>query len=256
MTDLFSVKGKIAVVTGGSRGIGLMIARGLVDAGARVYISSRKAGVCDEVAAELSTHGECFSIPADLGTLEGLDHLANRLGERESSLHILVNNAGATWGAATLEHPLDAWQKVVNLNLTATFLMCQEVGRRCMVPRRRGRIVNIASILGLTGGGDPGRPATLAYNTTKGGVVNFTRSLAAEWAQYDITVNAIAPGFFPTKMTKGLMEMLGDGVAERAPLKRLGGPEDLKGLIVVLASDASAFITGQIIAVDGGVTAM
>ena len=125
-----------------------------------------------------------------------------------------------------------------------------------MVPRRRGRIVNIASILGLVGGGDPGRPATLGYNTTKGGIVNFTRSLAAEWAQYDITVNAIAPGFFATKMTKGIMDMLGDGVAEKAPLKRIGGPEDLKGLVVLLASDASAFITGQIIAVDGGVTAI
>jgi gluconate 5-dehydrogenase len=136
------------------------------------------------------------------------------------------------------------------------FLVCQEVGRRSMVPRRKGRIINIASILGLVGGGDPGRPATLAYNTTKGGVISFTRALAAEWAQYNINVNAIAPGFFPTKMTKGIREMLGDQISEKAPLKRMGGPEDLKGVVALLASDASAFITGQVIAVDGGVTAV
>jgi gluconate 5-dehydrogenase len=142
------------------------------------------------------------------------------------------------------------------LNLTAMFLVSQEVGRRCMVPRRSGKVINIASILGLVGGGDPGRPATIAYNTSKGGVISFTRALAAEWAQYNINVNAIAPGFFPTKMTKGIMEMLGDEVANHAPLKRMGGPEDLKGLTVLFASEASAFITGQVVAVDGGVTAI
>ena len=152
--------------------------------------------------------------------------------------------------------PLDAWQKVIDLNLTAMFLVTQEVGRRSMVPRRRGKVINIASILGLVGGGDPGRPATLAYNTSKGGVVNFTRSLAAEWAQYDINVNAIAPGFFPTKMTKGILEMIGDEAARQAPLRRIGGPEDLKGVVALFASDACAFITGQVIAVDGGVTAI
>src|SRR5207249_4768714 len=145
--------------------------------------------------------------------------------------------------------------KVVNLNLTAMFVVTREVGRRCLVPQQKGKIINIASILGLGGGGDPGRPATLAYNTTKGGVVNFTRALALEWAQYNINVNAIAPGFFPTKMTQGIMAMMGDEVANKAPLKRIGGPEDLKGLVALLASDASAFITGQIVAVDGGVTA-
>jgi gluconate 5-dehydrogenase len=172
-------------------------------------------------------------------------------------IDILVNNAGTTWGAATVEHPLDAWQKVVNLNLTAMFVTSQEVGKRCMVPRKRGKIINIASILGLIGGGDAERPGTIAYNTTKGGVVNFTRSLAAEWAPHNINVNAIAPGFFPTKMTQGLRQMLGDDrLAKRAPLNRMGGPEDLKGITVLLASDACAFITGQIVAVDGGVTAV
>ncbi|HXN15468.1 MAG TPA: SDR family oxidoreductase, partial [Usitatibacter sp.] len=172
-------------------------------------------------------------------------------------LDILVNNAGTTWGAATIEHPLEAWQKVINLNLTAMFVTSQEVGRRCMVPRRQGKVINIASILGLIGGGDTSRPATIAYNTSKGGVVNFTRSLAAEWAPHNINVNAIAPGFFPTKMTQGLRAMVGDeSIAAKAPLNRMGGPEDLKGLAVLLASEACAFITGQIIAVDGGVTAV
>jgi NAD(P)-dependent dehydrogenase (short-subunit alcohol dehydrogenase family) len=171
-------------------------------------------------------------------------------------IDILVNNAGTTWGAATIDHPLEAWRKVIDLNLTAMFVVSQEVGRRCMVPRKSGKVINIASILGLVGGGEPNRPATIAYNTSKGGVVNFTRSLAAEWAQYNINVNAIAPGFFPTRMTKGLMQMLGDHVTDKSPMKRVGGPEDLKGLTVLLASDACAFITGQIVAVDGGVTAI
>jgi gluconate 5-dehydrogenase len=256
--QLLDLTGRTALITGGSRGLGLQMAEALGEMGAKLALVARKADELDEARAQLRARWgvDALTLPCDLSDAAAIPPLVERAARELGTIDILVNNAGATWGAATLEHPLDAWQKVVNLNLTATFLMCQEVGRRCMVPRRRGRIVNIASILGLTGGGDPGRPATLAYNTTKGGVVNFTRSLAAEWAQYDITVNAIAPGFFPTKMTKGLMEMLGDGVAERAPLKRLGGPEDLKGLIVVLASDASAFITGQIIAVDGGVTAI
>ena len=171
-------------------------------------------------------------------------------------IDVLVNNAGATWGAATIEHPLDAWRKVIDVNLTGMFLVTQEVGRRSMVPRRRGKVINVASILGLGGGArDPRRPATLAYNTSKGGVVNFTRALAVEWAVYDINVNAIAPGLFPTKMTKGIIAMMGDEAGQQAPLQRTGGPEDLKGVTALLASDAGAFITGQIIAVDGGATA-
>ena len=155
-----------------------------------------------------------------------------------------------------IEHPLEAWLKVMDLNLTAMFVTSQEVGRRCMVPRRRGSIVNIASILGLVGSNDPDRPGTIGYNTSKGGVISFTRALAGEWARHDIRVNAIAPGFFPTKMTRGLMEMMGEKVASKAPLNKVGGPEDLKGAALLLASDASAFITGQVIVVDGGATAI
>ena len=195
-------------------------------------------------------------MPADLSDVAAIPVLVEQAMAAIGPIDILVNNAGATWGAPTLELPLKAWQKVIDLNLTAMFLVTQEVGRRSMVPRRSGRIINIASILGLGGGGESRRAATLAYNTSKAGVINFTRSLAVEWAPYNINVNAIAPGFFPTKMTKGILEALGDEVAERAPLKRVGGTEDLKGVVALFASDASAFITGQTLPVDGGVTAM
>jgi gluconate 5-dehydrogenase len=171
--------------------------------------------------------------------------------ERYGKVDILVNNAGATWGAPAEEHPLEAWQKLVNLNLTGTFLVTQAVGKRSMIPNRYGRIVNVASIAGLRGN-PVGMLKTLAYNTTKGGLVNFTRTLAAEWGEYGITVNAIAPGFFPSKMTKGALEKIRDKIIAHVPLHRLGNEEDLKGVAALLASDASRHITGQIIAVDGG----
>jgi gluconate 5-dehydrogenase len=196
------------------------------------------------------------ALPCDLADAAAIAPMVGRAEAQLGPIDILVNNAGATWGAASVDLPLEAWQKVMNLNLTAMFLVTQEVGRRSMLPRRRGKVINVASILGLGGGtADGKRPATLAYSTSKGGVVNFTRSLAVEWGAHDINVNAIAPGFFPTKMTKGVLEMIGDDAAQHAPLRRLGGAEDLKGVVALLASDAGAFITGQIIAVDGGVTA-
>jgi len=254
----FDLTGKAALVTGGSRGLGLQMAEALAEMGARLALVARKGDELDEAAAELRAQwdADVVTLVADLSKPAAIGPVVERAIAALGPIDVLINNAGTTWGAATIEHPLEAWQKVVDLNLTSMFVVCQEVGRRSMLPRRQGKIINIASILGLVGGGDPGRPATLAYNTTKGGVVNFTRSLAAEWAQYNINVNAIAPGFFPTKMTKGVLEMMGDAVAARAPLKRVGSPEDLKGLTVLLASDAGAFITGQIVAVDGGVTAV
>ena len=254
--QLFDIAGRTALVTGGSRGLGLQIAEALGEMGARVAIVARKRDELEEAAAHLrSMRIEAVPLTCDMANAAAIPPLVLQAIAALGPIDILVNNAGATWGAPTLEHPLEAWHKVVNLNLTALFVVCQEVGRRSMVPRRSGKIINIASILGLGGGGDAGRAPTLAYNTTKGGVVNFTRSLAVEWAPYNINVNAIAPGFFPTKMTRGVMETMGDAVADRAPMKRVGGPEDLKGLAVLFASDACAFITGQIVAVDGGVTA-
>src|SRR6476646_2228974 len=254
----FDLSGKAALVTGGSRGLGLQMAEALAEMGARLALVARKGDELEEAAAELRSrwNADVVGFVADLSQPASIGPVVERAIAALGPIDVLINNAGTTWGAATIDHPLEAWQKVVDLNLTSMFVVCQEVGRRSMLPRRQGKIINIASILGLVGGGDPGRPATLAYNTTKGGVVSFTRSLAAEWAQYNINVNAIAPGFFPTKMTKGVMEMMGKAVAEKAPLKRVGGPEDLKGLTVLLASEAGAFITGQIVAVDGGVTAV
>jgi NAD(P)-dependent dehydrogenase (short-subunit alcohol dehydrogenase family) len=254
---LFDLAGKVALVTGGSRGLGLQMAEALGEMGARVALVARKSDELDQAAAHLREYGiDAVPLVCDMSVTASIAPMVENAIAALGSIDILVNNAGATWGATTLEHPIEAWHKVIQLNLTALFVTCQEVGRQSMVPRRRGKIINIASILGLVGGGESKRPPTIAYNTSKAGVINFTRSLAVEWAPHNINVNAIAPGFFPTKMTKGIMEMMGDAVAERAPLRRVGGPEDLKGVTVLFASDASAFITGQVIAVDGGVTAV
>jgi len=255
--QLFDLAGRTALVTGGSRGLGLQIAEALVEMGARVALVARKPDELDAATTHLHAQFGTQAIPiaCDLADAGAIPAMVERTLERLGAIDILVNNAGTTWGAPTVEHPLAAWRKVVDLNLTAMFVVTQEVGRRSMIPRGGGRIINVASIRGLAGGGDAGGSATIAYNTTKGGVVNFTRALAVEWARYGISVNAIAPGLFATKMTRGLIEMLGDEATSRAPLRRMGGPEDLKGIAVLLASDASAFITGQIVAVDGGVMA-
>src|SRR3989454_7750817 len=222
--QLFDIGGRTALVTGGSRGLGLQIAEALGELGARVALVARKADELEEARVHLKSRLgiDAVALECDMSDPAAIKPVVERAIAALGPIDILVNNAGTTWGAATLEHPLEAWQKVIDLNLTAMFLISQEVGRRCMVPRRSGKVINIASILGLVGGGDPGRPATIAYNTSKGGVISFTRALAAEWAQYNINVNAIAPGFFPTKMTKCIMEMLGDEVDNKAPTRRVG----------------------------------
>ena len=253
---LLDLSGRVALVTGGSRGLGLQMAEALGEMGARVALTARKRDELDQACAHLKGLGiEALPLVCDMSNAAAIPPMVEEAA-RLGPIDILVNNAGTTWGADMIEHPLEAWKKVMDLNLTAMFVTSQEVGRRSMVPRRRGKIINIASVLALVGGGDPGRPGTIGYNTSKGGVISFTRALAGEWARHDIRVNAIAPGFFPTKMTKGLMELMGERVASKAPLNRVGGPEDLKGITLVLASDAGAFITGQTIAVDGGYTAI
>jgi gluconate 5-dehydrogenase len=249
---LLDLGGRVALVTGGSRGLGLQVAAALGEMGARVALTARKADELEAARAQLAREGvEAFPVVCDLSKPEAVEPMVDAVLARYGQVDILVNNAGATWGAPAEEHPLEAWQKLVNLNLTAAFLACQAVGRKSMIPRRYGRIVNMASIAGLRGN-LPDKLRTIAYNTTKGGLVNFTRALAGEWGQYGITVNAIAPGFFPSKMTRGSLERIADQVIAATPLRRLGGDEDLKGLAVLLASNASQHITGQVVAVDGG----
>jgi gluconate 5-dehydrogenase len=255
--ELFSLEGKTAVVTGGSRGLGLQMAEALGEQGARVLVSARKQDELDEACAHLAARGvEAHSIAADLSDEAAIGGFAGEAMRVLGQVDILVNNAGATWGAPAEAFPVEAWDKVMNLNVRSVFLLCQAFGRLSMIPRGRGRIVNIASIAGLAGN-PPGTMQTIAYNTSKAAVINFTRTLAGEWGRHGITVNAIAPGFFPSKMTRGILAAVGaDRLAQQAPLGRLGDDEDLKGAVVLFASDAGKHITGQVLAVDGGVSAV
>jgi NAD(P)-dependent dehydrogenase (short-subunit alcohol dehydrogenase family) len=255
--QLFSLAGKTALVTGGSRGLGLQMAQALGEQGARIVVSARKQEELDEAVAHLAQCGIAASaIAVDLSQEAHVGPFVEEAIRRLGHIDILVNNAGASWGAPAEDHPLEAWDKVMNLNVRSIFLVSQAVGKLSMIPRRYGRIVNISSIAGLAGN-PPGAMQTLAYNTSKGAVVNFTRTLAGEWGRYGITVNSIAPGFFPSKMTRGLLATMGaEAVAKDAPLNRLGDDEDLKGAVVLFASDAGKHITGQTLAVDGGVSAV
>ncbi|MGY8903922.1 MAG: SDR family oxidoreductase [Burkholderiales bacterium] len=254
--QLFDLTGKTALVTGGSRGLGLQMAQALGEAGAKIMLSSRKAVDLEESVATLQAQGiDARWIAADCADANDIARLARETLERMGDIDILVNNAGAAWGAPAEDHPIDAWDKVMNLNIRGYFLLSQQVAKLSMIARKQGKIINIASIAGL--GGNPPGMTTIAYNTSKGAVVNFTRALAAEWGQYGINVNAICPGFFPSKMTAGTLKALGeDKLAAHAPLKRLGDDEDLKGIALLFASSAGKHITGQWMAVDGGVSAV
>ena len=251
---LLDLTGRVAVVTGGSRGLGLQIAEALGEMGARLALTARKKDELDAAVTHLAELGvEATPYVCDLGKREQIAPLVDAVLKKYPKIDILVNNAGATWGAPAEDHPLEAWDKLVNLNLTGTFLISQRVAKKSMIPARWGRIVNVASIAGLAAS-DPRVVRTIAYNATKGGLVNFTRALAAEWGHYGITVNAICPGFFPSRMTKATLGTTGELIRDWTPTKRLGNDEDLKGLAVLLASEASRHITGQAIAVDGGAT--
>ncbi len=249
--DLFDLRGKVALVTGGSRGLGLQMAQALGEAGARVAITARKPPELQEAAAQLGKAGvEVLTIAGDLSKFDTIPGMVDQVASRFGTVDVLVNNAGTTWGAPAEDYPAEGWFKVMNLNVNAMFFMCQNVGRRFMIPRRSGKIVNIASVAGL--GGNPPEMKTVAYNTSKAAAINLTRALAVEWGPYNINVNAICPGFFPSKMTRGLLGQIEKGVVERTPLRRLGGDEDLKGVVVFLTSEASRHMTGQYLAVDGG----
>ena len=249
--ELFDLSGKTALITGGSRGLGLQMAEALGEMGARVAITARKQDELDAAAARLKKLDiDTLTIATDLAKLDTIPALVDTVIGKFGNVDILVNNAGATWGAPAEDHPLDAWHKIINLNLNATFFLTQQIGKRCMIPKRAGKIVNIASIAGLSG--NPPGMATIAYNTSKAGLINFTRALASEWGRFNINVNAICPGFFPSKMTRELLDKLEQTIVAGTPLHRLGGDEDLKGAIVFLTSEASRHVTGQYLAVDGG----
>ncbi|WCM91394.1 SDR family oxidoreductase [Acidovorax sp. NCPPB 2350] len=252
--QLFDLSGKTALVTGGSRGLGLQLAHALGEAGAKIMLTSRKAADLEEAVATLQDAGiDARWIAADCGQEADIQRLAQETLQRLGDVDILVNNAGASWGAPAEDHPTAAWDKVMNLNVRGYFLLSQAIARHSMIPRRGGRIINVASIAGLAG--NPIEMKTIAYNTSKGAVINFTRALAAEWGVHGINVNAICPGFFKTKMASALIETLGEEkMAAHAPLRRLGDDEDLKGLCLLYASDAGKHITGQWLAVDGGVS--
>ena len=251
--DLFSIVGKVAVVTGGSRGIGLMIARGFVESGAKVYISSRKKDVCDQVAAELSKVGTCISVPADLSTEAGAQELVKSVAARESALNILVNNAGTNWGAPLEKYPESAWDKVHALNVKAIFLITQaflpllEKGVR---PGDPSRVINIGSIDGLR----VPIVENFAYAASKAAVHHLTQVLAQHLGKRGITVNAVAPGPFESKMMEWLLSQMQDAIIASCPLGRIGTPEDMAGVAIYLASRAGAYVNGVVIPVDGGIS--
>jgi NAD(P)-dependent dehydrogenase (short-subunit alcohol dehydrogenase family) len=249
---LFDISGKVALVTGGSRGIGLMIARGYVEAGAKVYITSRKGHVCDAVADELSEIGECISIPMDLSTVDGCRQLTNEIFHREEKLHILVNNAGANWGAPLEEYPESGFEKVFDLNLRSIFYLtkeCLPLLEKAAAAQDPARVINIGSIDGIR------VPVVenYAYSASKAAVHHMTRVLAVRIGDRMITVNAIAPGPFESKMTAWLLEQYRPQIEDSCPLKRIGEPEDMAGVAIFLASRAGAYLNGTVIPVDGGI---
>ncbi|MGJ7909806.1 SDR family oxidoreductase [Neobacillus sp. LXY-1] len=253
--ELFDLTGKTALVTGGGRGLGQQIAEGLAEAGANIVVCSRKLEACQEVSEELKSLGvESLAFKCDVSNPEDVNHVVEQTMEKFGRIDILVNNSGASWGASVEEMPLEAWQKVMNVNATGTFLMSQAVGK-VMIEQKSGKIINIASVAGIKGS-NPKVMNAIGYNASKGAVITFTKDLAVKWGEHGIYVNAIAPGFFPTKMSKGLLEKGGNAILEGTPLRKFGSDTDIKGVALFLASKASDFVTGDVIVVDGGAHVM
>jgi gluconate 5-dehydrogenase len=254
--DTFRLDGKVALVTGGSRGLGLQLAEALGEAGASVAITARREQGLQQAVEHLGQRGiNAISVTCDISRKEQVESAVNHVLAQLEHIDILVNNAGATWGAPFEEIPFEAWDKVIRTNVDGTYFVSRAVGLHMIHRGQGGSIINIASVAGLRGT-DPSVMQTLPYNTSKGAVVNFTRALAAALAEHNITVNCICPGFFPTKMSAGVLGQAGQRIIEGTPLRRVGNDQDLKGIAVLFASPASSFITGQVIAVDGGATAI
>ncbi|WP_280770454.1 SDR family oxidoreductase [Salipaludibacillus daqingensis] len=253
--ELFDLTNKTAIITGGGRGLGEQIAKAYAEAGANVVLCSRKLEACQEVSDELQKAGtKTLALTCDVTKEEDVEAVVSKTMDTFGRIDILVNNSGATWGAPAVEMPVEAWKKVIDVNVTGTFLMSKAVGK-VMIEQKAGKIINIASVAGF-GGTDPELMDTIGYNTSKGAVMTFTKDLAVKWGQYNINVNAIAPGFFPTKISKVIIEQGGDQILERTPLNRFGSEDDLKGAAVFLASRAADFVTGDTVVVDGGTHAM
>jgi len=248
------LSGKVAIVTGGGSGIGRQMAEGLAEAGADLVLCARRVERCEQAADELRALGvRTLALRCDVRAEAEVEVVVDRARKELGAVDILVNNAGAVWGAAPEDMPIEGWQKVVDVNLTGTFLFSQAAGR-AMIAAGRGKIVNISSIAGL-GGAPPEIMNTIVYHATKGGVIAFTRDLAWKWARHGINVNAIAPGWFPSDMSQGVLDARGEELLASIPLGRFGGPGDLKGPVVFLASSASDYVTGQTLVVDGGQSA-
>jgi NAD(P)-dependent dehydrogenase (short-subunit alcohol dehydrogenase family) len=252
--ELFDLSGKVAIVTGGGSGIGRQMAEGLAEAGADLVLCARKAERCEQAAAEIEQLGvRALGLACDVRDPDQIQTVVGRTVDELGSVDVLVNNAGTVWGATPEDMPLEGWQKVVDVNLTGVFLFAQAAGR-VMIERGGGAIVNIASVAGMHGA-PPEFVNTVVYHASKGGVIAFTRDLAWKWAQHGIRVNAIAPGWFPSDMSTFVLDLQGEELVRRVALRRFGGPEDLKGAVVFLASPASAYVTGHTLVVDGGQSA-
>lgn len=253
---LFDMSGRVVIITGGSRGLGRQIASALGEFGAQIVIVARRQAELDEAAEALRLEGVAVdAVAADLGKEGAAESLVSQVLARHGRIDVLVNNAGTTWGAPAEDYPDEGWEKVMQLNVTGLFRLARAVAKAAFIPSARGVMLNIASVEGLRGH-HPRMAGTIAYNAAKGAVVNMTRALAAEWGPRGIRVNAIAPGYFPSKMTDATLGEHGDYLLDQTPLGKLGGADDLKGAALLLSSDAGGHISGQILAVDGGASAI
>jgi NAD(P)-dependent dehydrogenase (short-subunit alcohol dehydrogenase family) len=250
--ELFDLRGRVAIVTGGSVGLGRQMAEGLAEMGAHLVLCARKKERCQQAAEELQKLGvKTLALPCDVKNPASIQHVVDSALSEFGRLDILMNNAGTSWGAPVEQMTLDAWNKVLETNLTGTFLFAQAAGKH-MLQQRRGKIINIASVAGLRGA--PPELQAIGYHASKGGVISFTKDLACKWGMHNIQVNAIAPGWFPTNMSEVVIERNKDAFLKRIPLGRFGNDRDLKGAAVFLASAASDYVTGHVLVVDGGQT--